>query len=248
MLLLLILGRWILPTSHLSREQLSQLLFVYFGISFDIMELFQLFEEPAVLMAGGMPYAILTVWSFSLIQFTIILTVLKTRKPGLARISVTKSPLMRLTWCRPKCLQSGVWSLLTNLIVQDIPFLCLRLHCLIVLKVYSYNLIFYTFKNILVIALQTYRFTSLMLSRRRVSEELDQAATASTVASNGLSTDNLSNSGSRRCKAGLSHSTQQLRPSGSKDSVCGSTTNMPRSVSYNALQRTASADAFISSV
>lgn len=245
MLLLLILGRWILPTTHLSREQLSQLLFVYFGISFDIMELFQLFEEPTVLVAGGMPYAILTAWSFSLLQFTIVLTVLKTRKPGLAQISFTKSPLMRFTWCR--CFRSGLWSLLTNLIVQDIPFLCLRLYCLIVLRTYSYNIIFYTFKNILVICLQTYRFAALIISRRKTPEELDLVAPVSTVTVNGLSTDNFNND-IKSCKAGLSHSIQQIRASGSKDSVCaGSRSNMPRSVSYNALLRTASADDFISS-
>lgn len=241
MLLLLILGRWILPTSHLSREQLSQLLFVYFGISFDIMELFQLFEEPSVLVASGMNFAILTFWSFSLLQFTIVLTVLKTRKPGLNRISVTKSPLMRLPWC--KCFRSGIWSLLTNLIVQDIPFLCLRLYCLIFLRVYSYNLIFYTFKNILVIVLQTYRFVALVLGRRKAAAEAEEelglaTTTVTAVTVDGLSTD------SRRCKACLSRSAQHLMASaGSKQSVCPGTRNMPRSVSCNALQGTASADA-----
>src|SRR6218665_2254332 len=74
MLLLLIIGRWMLPKGTISREQLSQLLFVYFGISFGIMELFYLFEERDILRNETMYYVILSIWSFSLFQFTIVLT------------------------------------------------------------------------------------------------------------------------------------------------------------------------------
>jgi hypothetical protein len=47
-LFILILGRWILPRGKLTRDQLSQLLFVYIGSGSDVMELFIIFEEPEI--------------------------------------------------------------------------------------------------------------------------------------------------------------------------------------------------------
>lgn len=161
MLLLLIIGRWMLPKGTISREQLSQLLFVYFGISFDIMELFYLFEERDILRNETMYYVILAIWSFSLFQFTIVLTAVKSRRP---RLSLQATPLRRLTSLR--CCQFEIWGLLTTVVMQDGPFLILRLYCLIGMKLFSYNLLFYTIKNVLVVILQAYRFTVLLLNCR----------------------------------------------------------------------------------
>jgi len=79
-LLILIIGRWTLPKGVISRDQLSQLLLVYFGISFDIMELFYLFDERQVIASRTLQYVILSIWTGSLLQFTIVLTTRKTRR------------------------------------------------------------------------------------------------------------------------------------------------------------------------
>ena len=44
LLLLLIIGRWLLPKGEITREQLSQLLLVYIGMAADIIELFEAFK------------------------------------------------------------------------------------------------------------------------------------------------------------------------------------------------------------
>lgn len=48
LLLLLILGRWMLPKGDLTHDQLSQLLLVYIGTAADIVEFFDAFKEDTV--------------------------------------------------------------------------------------------------------------------------------------------------------------------------------------------------------
>ena len=48
LLLLLIMGRWLLPKGKLTHDQLSQLLLVYIGTAADIVEFFDAFKEEVV--------------------------------------------------------------------------------------------------------------------------------------------------------------------------------------------------------
>ena len=48
LLLILILGRWLLPKGKLTHDQLSQLLLVYIGTAADIVEFFEAFNEEQV--------------------------------------------------------------------------------------------------------------------------------------------------------------------------------------------------------
>ena len=48
LLLMLIVGRWLLPKGALSHDQLSQLLLVYVGTAADIVEFFEAFNEDKV--------------------------------------------------------------------------------------------------------------------------------------------------------------------------------------------------------
>jgi hypothetical protein len=48
LLLLLIMGRWMLPKGKLTHDQLSQLLLVYIGTAADIVEFFEAFKEDVV--------------------------------------------------------------------------------------------------------------------------------------------------------------------------------------------------------
>ena len=49
LLLILILGRWMLPKGKLTHDQLSQLLLVYIGTAADIVEFFEAFNEDKVI-------------------------------------------------------------------------------------------------------------------------------------------------------------------------------------------------------
>jgi len=160
-LLILIIGRWMLPKGVISRDQLSQLLLVYFGISFDIMELFYLFDEHLVIVSRTLQYVILTIWTGSLLQFTIVLTTIKTRRQRLSgEMRGGRGLLHRMTQWR--CCQTEIWGLLTIIILQDGPFLALRLYCFS-LGIFGYSLLFYTVKNVLIVVLEAYRFTVLVL-------------------------------------------------------------------------------------
>ena len=48
LLLMLIVGRWLLPKGELSHDQLSQLLLVYVGTAADIVEFYEAFSEDEV--------------------------------------------------------------------------------------------------------------------------------------------------------------------------------------------------------
>ena len=78
LLLILILGRWMLPKGKLSHNQLSQLLLVYIGTASDIVELFEAFKEDEVTrphrIARSMAYTdvrITTAW-FQAIKYHVI--------------------------------------------------------------------------------------------------------------------------------------------------------------------------------
>lgn len=181
MLLILIIGRWMLPKGVISRDQLSQLLLVYFGISFDIMELFYLFDEPVVVGSRTMQYVILATWTGSLLQFTIVLTTIKTRRQRLPREMRGGHGLIhRMTQWR--CCQTEIWGLLAIIILQDGPFLALRLYCFS-LGIFGYSLLFYTVKNVLIVVLEVYRFTVLVLrcSRPGFDERRPRKETSLTV-------------------------------------------------------------------
>ena len=61
-----------------------------------------------------------------------------------------------------RCCHSELWGLLTIVVLQDVPFLTLRLYCLS-RGIFGYSLLFYSVKNVLVVVLEAYRFTVLAL-------------------------------------------------------------------------------------
>ncbi|KAI8480906.1 transmembrane protein 26, partial [Branchiostoma belcheri] len=167
MLCILILGRWMLPKpGDVSRDQLSQLLLVYFGIAADILE-FQLesVKEEAVKCNEVLIVVVMVFWTWSLIQFTLVLTATKTGQV------VEDNKLDRINL--HGCCESEVWSILVAMLMQDFPFLVVRLFLMIQYNSVHQMMIFFTAKNILVLMLQTYRWYVLMAERRAEREQLE---------------------------------------------------------------------------
>lgn len=81
LMLILIVGRWLLPKGDLTRDQLSQLLLVYIGTAADIIEFFDSFKDKKIASDPLLVYLTLGIWSWSLIQFTIVLSATRSRKP-----------------------------------------------------------------------------------------------------------------------------------------------------------------------
>lgn len=80
LMLILIVGRWLLPKGDLTRDQLSQLLLVYIGTAADIIEFFDSFKDNKIAGNPLLVFLTLGIWSWSLIQFTIVLSATRSRR------------------------------------------------------------------------------------------------------------------------------------------------------------------------
>ncbi|XP_012285862.1 transmembrane protein 26 [Orussus abietinus] len=153
LMLILIIGRWMLPKGELTRDQLSQLLLVYIGTAADIIEFFDSFKEDRIAREPVLVYLTLGIWAWSLMQFTVVLTATKSRKSRLSSGSAIKKKVPTET----SCCSIDVWGIALNMVLQDGPFLAFRLILIIHYQIVSYMNIFFTCKNTLVILLQLYR-------------------------------------------------------------------------------------------
>ncbi|CAH1784080.1 unnamed protein product [Owenia fusiformis] len=157
LLLLMILGRWLLPKGEMSRQQVSQLLLNYLGMAADIVDLFELFREEGINRAEEFVYSILTVYSLSLCQFTFAL-------PIITDDSNNGNRPNQLLGMR-KYVTPEVASVLVTLFIHDGPFLCVRLVAIFYYNVYTYSVVFFTTKNGLMVILQSYRLFGICLQR-----------------------------------------------------------------------------------
>ncbi|XP_077997306.1 transmembrane protein 26-like [Glandiceps talaboti] len=166
---LLILGRWMLPKGDITRDQLSQLLLVYIGMAADILEFsVETLKEDALQGEWALMYLILGIWSWSLLQFCLVLTATKARKPRMARSSSSNLFLPFASRCEGGCqlwCESEVWAIIASIVMQDGPFLTMRMFLLIHYEVVSHMMVFFTCKNSLVLLLQLYRLAVLYLEK-----------------------------------------------------------------------------------
>ncbi|XP_032788806.1 uncharacterized protein LOC116926122 isoform X1 [Daphnia magna] len=166
LMLILIIGRWLLPKGDLTRDQLSQLLLVYIGTAADIIEFFDSFKDDKVASNRVLCIIILAIWSWSLLQFTMVLTASPTK---------SKKSKLRVKEKKPNCCHTAknvccsvdVWSILINIILQDAPFFIFRLLLILHYKIISETNIFFTCKNTLVITLQFYRLIVVQAEKRK---------------------------------------------------------------------------------
>ncbi|KAF4110053.1 transmembrane protein 26 [Onychostoma macrolepis] len=155
MLIVLVLGRWLMPKGDMSRDQLSQLLMVYVGLGADILDIFDTFKEPQVKTKQAVIIVGLSLFSWALMQFPLVLTQTSHPKLQVEDQSETAQP-GRAGWT-VSCCSSEVWSLLLTVGLQDGPFLIYRLYLMIRENVLNQLMIFFTCKNILIVLLEVYR-------------------------------------------------------------------------------------------
>lgn len=75
---------WFCLPGDLTRDQLSQLLLVYIGTAADIIEFFDSFKDEKIAQEPILVLLTLAIWSWSLLQFTVVLTATKSRKARLS--------------------------------------------------------------------------------------------------------------------------------------------------------------------
>lgn len=80
-----------------------------------------------------------------------------------SRKSIAESVKIFVRKRSAKLLRSEIWSIMVTLCLQDGPFLAIRLVAIFVYHVRSFLTYFFTFKNFLIILLQTYRIISICL-------------------------------------------------------------------------------------
>ena len=105
---------------------------------------------------------ILGIWSLSLVQFTLVLTATRGRRDK-TRLYV----VYRENTGKDGCCHADVFGILISMLLQDLPFLVLRMILIFHFHVLSYTNTFFTFKNSLVIALLVYRLVVLFLNRKK---------------------------------------------------------------------------------
>lgn len=113
---------------------------------------------------------ILGIWSWSLLQFSLVLTsVAGKRRRAVLQDGSNSCSEECCTCC--SCCQNEMWSMMVTLIMQDGPFLAMRLYLMIEVKIFSIMMVFFTCKNILVILLQFYRMIILCGQPSKVEPE-----------------------------------------------------------------------------
>ncbi|XP_058154876.1 transmembrane protein 26 [Dasypus novemcinctus] len=160
-LLMLIIGRWLLPIGGgITRDQLSQLLLMFVGTAADILEFTsETLEEQNVRNSPALVYAILVIWTWSMLQFPLDLAVQYVVCPS----SVTARGFSSLFFCQ---YSADLWNIGISVFIQDGPFLVVRLILMTHFKVINQMLVFFAVKNFLVVVLQLYRLAVLALGVR----------------------------------------------------------------------------------
>ncbi|XP_010789130.1 transmembrane protein 26, partial [Notothenia coriiceps] len=171
MLIVLVLGRWLMPKGDMSRDQLSQLLMVYVGLGADILDIFDTFKEPEVKTNRAVVMMGLGLFSWALMQFPLVLTQTQLPKGESPKTCVfcPGAP----SWFT-SCCSSEVWSLLLTVGLQDGPFLIYRLYLMVQEQVLNQLMIFFTCKNILIVLLELYRIFVVQCEQLVGESELER--------------------------------------------------------------------------
>ena len=135
----------------MSRDQLAQLLMGYIGVAADSLEFsLESLKEQKVLCDFVLIVIILSIWSWSLLQFCVNTTIVTNPE------KVDESEERQGTRCC-ECYQSEIWALIVSVILQDAPYLTMRLFLIIYLGAINQMILFFTCKNVMIITLQFYR-------------------------------------------------------------------------------------------
>jgi hypothetical protein len=184
-LMIIIIGRWLLPKGKISRSALSQLLLVYLSLASDMIDLLSIFQEDKVIRNTKMVYSILAVFSWSTFQFSLNLVATRGRnfrlEPDVLNQHLSfnfkgnnrrNGKIAIKTTCQKIC-NSELPSIFITILMQDLPFFVLRVIAVIHFEVQSYTTIFFTCKNLFILFLQVYRLWSICMEHLNQDDATD---------------------------------------------------------------------------
>ncbi|XP_053189247.1 transmembrane protein 26-like [Scomber japonicus] len=160
LLILLIVGKWILPLGGgVTRDELSQLLLIFVGTAADILEFT---SETMSDLKGNSPYMvyiILGVWTWSMLQFPLHLAVVNNKSD-----SQGEEGDQDVSLCTKY--STDIWHIVEALFIHDGPFLVVRLTVMTYFSVFHQMLGFFAIKNFLVVILHLYRLAIICMDFR----------------------------------------------------------------------------------
>ncbi|KAM4607162.1 transmembrane protein 26-like [Polymixia lowei] len=167
LLILVILGRWLLPLGGgVTRDELSQLLLIFVGTAADILEFTSETLSDVKDDSHELVYIILAVWTWSMLQFPLHLSVVNSKSDSEGEVQTT-SLLTRHS--------TDIWTIVEALFIQDGPFLVVRLTVMTYFYVFHQMLIFFAIKNFLVVILNLYRLVIICQDVRPPTGSTDEA-------------------------------------------------------------------------
>ncbi|XP_069597491.1 transmembrane protein 26-like [Ranitomeya imitator] len=157
-ILVLIIGRWLMPRGKMSRDQLAQLLLMYLALGADILDILELMKEPSVETNETITVVGLCLFSWAIMQFTLVLT----QTVSCSSLETDDSEQLRSSSGVKNCILSlcyttEVWDVLIAVGMQDGPFLIYRLYLVTRKGVFNDSMMFFISKNILSVIIQVYR-------------------------------------------------------------------------------------------
>ncbi|XP_075931928.1 transmembrane protein 26-like [Anarhichas minor] len=151
LLLLLIVGKWLLPLGGgVTRDELSQLLLIFVGTAADILEFTSETLSDVKENNLELVYIVLSVWTWSMLQFPLHVSVVKSNPDSEGEQEAGEVSLLSKY-------STDIWSIMEALFIQDGPFLVVRLIVMTYYNVFHQMLVFFAIKNFLVVILNLYR-------------------------------------------------------------------------------------------
>ncbi|KAG8569031.1 hypothetical protein GDO81_014237 [Engystomops pustulosus] len=172
-ILVLIVGRWLMPRGKMSRDQLAQLLLLYLALGADMMDILELMKEPTVKTNMTITVVGLCLFSWAIMQFTIVLTQtfssLDIEVDGRFQSLSGVKNCVKFLFCT-----SEIWSVIISVGMQDGPFLVYRLYLVTREGVFNESMTFFICKNILSVLIQIYRLIAFVCHESRKRKKFKQ--------------------------------------------------------------------------
>lgn len=160
LLILLIVGKWLLPLGGgVTRDQLSQLLLIFVGTAADILEFNSETLSDVKDNSPQLVYIILAVWTWSMLQFPLHLSVVNSKPDSEGEQRVQEASVLTKH-------STDIWSVVEAFFIHDGPFLVVRLTVMTHFGVFHQMLVFFAIKNFLVVILNLYRLVVICQDSR----------------------------------------------------------------------------------
>ncbi|XP_040283491.1 transmembrane protein 26-like [Bufo bufo] len=175
-ILVLIVGRWLMPRGKMTRDQLAQLLLIYLALGADMLDILELMKEPSVKTSTAITVVGLCLFTWAVMQFTLVLTQTFPVSSPDKEDEVRFHSSSEIKNCmRSLCCTSEVWNVIIMVGMQDGPFLIYRLYLVTMEGVFNDSMTFFICKNILSVIIQIYRIIVFLCDENHKRKKFKQS-------------------------------------------------------------------------